>query len=106
MDDDFRISTCVAGCVATLYVAGELDAATAPDLDEQVRRLEAEHPSVTDIVVDLAGLDFIDSAGLSVLVAGHTRLRDRGASLCVTRPSPAARRVFAISGLDAVLTIV
>jgi len=86
-----------------LAVVGELDAATAPELAEALRGLTAG--SESQIVLDFAGLEFIDSAGLSVLVAAHGQLKDEGRQLVIDAARPAARRLFAISGLERVLTI-
>ena len=103
--DDFRIAITFDAGVATVGVAGDLDAATAPILDEGIRRLDADGAGPVDVVVNLADVPFIDSSGLSVLVATHKRLRDRGGSLAVEGPSATARRLFAIAGLDQVLVV-
>ncbi|HEX7166421.1 MAG TPA: STAS domain-containing protein [Acidimicrobiales bacterium] len=103
--DDFRVLTAIDGGVAVLRVTGELDAATAPTLDEYVRRVEAEQQVLDEIVVDIGDVTFIDSSGLSVLVAAHKRLRREDTGLVVANPSSQARRVFEIAGLHSVLTV-
>jgi anti-sigma B factor antagonist len=101
--DALHIETEVATSHVVVRVAGELDAATAAELDEAIRRASSD--SIREVVVDFAGLDFIDSSGLSVLVATHKRLGKAGAELRVVGLQPSVRRVFAIAGLDQVLTI-
>lgn len=103
--DDFRVLTAIDGGVAVLRVTGELDAATAPTLDEYVRRVEAEQRVLDEIVVDIGDVTFIDSSGLSVLVAAHKRLRRDETRLVVVNPTMQARRVFEIAGLHTVLTV-
>lgn len=98
------IHTAMDGPTALLRVEGELDAATAPTLDEALRRAAVEGASER-LVLDFRNLTFVDSAGLSVLVAAHKRLQREGAELVVSSPSAAVRRLFDIAGLDRVLTI-
>lgn len=60
-----------------LICAGELDATNA----EQIVDIIDEHlsnPAVTDVVADLAGLDFLGSAGLAALVSGRRHANELG----------------------------
>ena len=102
--DDFNLTTTVTKGVVTISVTGELDAATAPRLAEHVRQSEGDGSPDT-VVVDLGEVTFIDSSGLSALVAAHKRFRSRGVQFAVQAPSPPVRKLFSISGLDAVLSI-
>jgi anti-anti-sigma factor len=101
--DGFRIESSIDTRVAWLDVAGEVDAATAPVLDAKIT--EAVAAGVGEVVLRCGGLEFIDSSGLSVIVANHKRLRDRGRTLVIESPPVAARRLFEIAGLDRVLNV-
>ena len=92
-----------SGGVVRLAVAGEIDAVTAPLLAARLAEVSVE--GVAEVVLDFSGLEFIDSSGLSVLVVAHRRLRNAGAALVIEAPPSTARRVFAIAGLDRLLTI-
>jgi anti-anti-sigma factor len=74
---------------------GRLDTQTAPVLD---RRLESllESPSVTALLFDLAGLEYIGSAGLRVLARARKVLDARGGGLAVANLQPTVRTVFDI----------
>jgi anti-sigma B factor antagonist len=103
----FSISTSDRDGRAVVVVRGELDLATAPELDAVVtERLDAGQ----DVVVDLRELAFMDSTGLRVLVAAHTRVAgaDGGPSFLVVRPLPGAaiQRILAIAGVESVLDLV
>jgi stage II sporulation protein AA (anti-sigma F factor antagonist) len=98
------IHSAMDGPTALLRVEGELDAATAPVLDEALRRAAAEGAGER-VILDFANLTFVDSAGLSVLVAAHKRLQGEGTELVISAPSAAVRRLFAIAGIDRFLTI-
>jgi anti-sigma B factor antagonist len=91
------------GGTTRLIVAGELDGATAAFLSEQLRQLTAD--LVGDLTIDIGLITFIDSTGLSLLISLHKQLRASGRTLTVADPTPMARRLFEITGLDQVLTI-
>ena len=101
---DIATTASAGGCVVT--VRGDVDATTAPDL--RSRLLEALHgPDVTDVEVDLSSVTFLDSAGLTVLVAAHQAAQRAGRVLrirCGT--GRAVARPLAITGLGSVLTLV
>ena len=73
----FSISTSDRDGRAVVVIRGELDLATAPDLEAALpERLDAGQ----DVVVDLRELEFMDSTGLRVLVAAHARVEGRRSS--------------------------
>lgn len=81
--------------------AGELDLATADALEREL--LLAEKTDARVIEVDLAGLTFIDSAGVHML----TRAADRvGPRLRLLPGPPVVQRVFALAGVDGALPFV
>ncbi len=83
--------------VAVLHLHGELDAASASDLQFALDGLlEREVPRV---VVDLAGLRFCDSIGLSAFITTYTAVTRRGGWLRFVRPSPFLRRLIETVGL-------
>jgi anti-sigma B factor antagonist len=82
---------------ATVRVSGEIDASTAPTLAATLDRVIAA--GATAIAVDLGAVDFIDSTGLTTLIAARTQLDGRG-TLTVVSPSDAVRRLLDLTGLD------
>lgn len=85
-----------------VVLVGELDAHTAPEL---VGRLDPLPGDSGDITVDLAGLDFMDSSGLRVIVEAHQRAESSQRRLVVRRPSSTVVRLFEISGLSKHLAV-
>jgi anti-anti-sigma factor len=80
----------------TVAVDGELDFATAFDVE---MRLERAIRSADEVVVDLTNLEFIDSTGIRTLLEAHQAARRDGVTLRLL-PGPApVQRVFEISGL-------
>jgi anti-sigma B factor antagonist len=85
-------------------VFGEVDLNTVPELGQA---LEFGGNRVTRVVVDFAGVTFVDSSGLRVLVGSQQELAARGVSLRVVVPAKSVtRRVFEITDLVAALGIV
>jgi anti-anti-sigma factor len=92
------------GPQTTVSLAGELDPATAPDLSSRLLELAAD-PGVTSVVIDLAQVSFLDSAGLRVLVSANEALRARSADLVLRGPSPNVRRVLEVTGLTDLIAV-
>jgi anti-sigma B factor antagonist len=91
------------GPVTVVAVAGELDLGSAPRLrDAAVRRLLAGDRA---LVLDLRGLEFIDSTGLGTVVAVLKRARSLGADLRLVITRPRIADPFALTGIDGVLPI-
>ena len=88
---------------ATLVVLrGDLDLATAPDLRETLIEVIDDGAR---IVVDLEAVEFLDSAGLGILVGGLKRARTAGGELELVCSSHDVLKPLEITGLDRVFTI-
>lgn len=90
--------------VARLVLQGELDIATSPQAEAELRRLEGE--GAATIVLDLRGLTFMDSTGLRLLVAADARARESGHRLAIVRGPGPVHRVLEITGLHSRLDLV
>jgi anti-sigma B factor antagonist len=101
--EDFRISVRDENGASTVIVEGEVDVATAPALREELYRLIDR--GTKRIVVDLGGMDFIDSTGLGVFVGALKRSREGGGELELRSLKPAARKIFDITGLSSAFAI-
>ena len=84
---------------AEVAVRGELDPHTAPQLDDEIAGLLADG-EVTKLVLDLAGLDFIDSSGIRSLIRAQQTLADRGGGVVLRSPGPATKRLLEITHLE------
>jgi anti-sigma B factor antagonist len=85
------------GGTHTISPSGELDLATAPGLEAELLRVEATDAET--IVLDLSGLDFIDSTGIRLVVMADARSRADSDRLSLVRPSDGVFRVFVICGM-------
>lgn len=86
-----------------VWLRGELDMATAPELRDELGQLASEDPA--PVTIDLSDLTFIDSTGLSVLVGALKLLRQQGGDMVLRSPGPGTRKVLEITGLTEVFTI-
>jgi anti-anti-sigma factor len=92
------------GPTTVVSLGGDLDPATAPELDSLVGGLVLD-ATVERVVLDLSGLAFIDSSGLRVFVTAREALAQRGASLALRAPSPNTRRLLDITGLGEIISV-
>ena len=91
--------------VLRIALTGDLDVSTAPSVEERLIELEAgELPE--RLVLDLRGLRFIDSTGLSLLINAHSRGRKAGREVTIVSGTGAPRRILETTGLSGRLDIV
>jgi anti-sigma B factor antagonist len=81
-------------------VSGEIDAHTAPTLEAAMKELPAGV-----VTVDVAGVSFMDSSGLRVLLDAATRAREASGDLVIVHSTPGIARLVEISGLGGQLRL-
>jgi anti-anti-sigma factor len=94
----FRLQTTLMGNRAIIKLAGELDYVTAERLAEAYDR--TCHSTHARLVLDLADVTFVDSAGLRALLEIERRARERRLALETVSPPEDVRAVFRLSGVD------
>ena len=90
--------------VACVGLSGELDLSRALLLEQELRAVEGARPSA--IVIDLSGLDFVDSSGLARLIAARRRAERGGWRIVLVQGSEAVRRLLSMSALDRAFELV
>ena len=91
--------------VVLCTVVGELDVSSAPKLRQELVRAVSEADGPPRIVVDLAGVDFLDSTGLGVLLGGLKRVLAQDGALALARAEPQVRKVFEVTRVIEILPI-
>lgn len=101
MDDGFSTSVTRDGDAVLICVTGEIDVATCERLRDAI---EPHLGPRQTIILDLSGVEFMDSSSLSVLVQARGTLTADGGSLFLRNPSVAAHRLVTIAGLEDLLS--
>lgn len=78
-----------------VHVAGELDLATAPQLE---RALECALSRSLAVVLDLHDVTFLDTRGAMAIVTAGQRAREQGRHLVLLHGAPNVDRLFALTG--------
>ncbi len=81
---------------------GELDAFTV----SQFRQALAEMASSKQLLIDMSGIPFVDSAGLGALIGGIRRTRELGGEVAVACNRPTLIRLLRTTGFDRIVTVV
>jgi anti-sigma B factor antagonist len=91
------VCCCTDGGLAAawVHVAGELDIATAPQLERTLRETQQQARLV---VLDLRELTFMDSAAVHTIVTASINARQHGRRLVLLRGSPNVDRMFTLTG--------
>jgi anti-sigma B factor antagonist len=93
----------LSGQCVVLALEGRLDALTALELKEEIRRLV--EAGQAQLIVDLSGVPFIDSSGLAALVSGLKATRQAGGALKLAGLNEQARTVLRLTRLDRVFAL-
>jgi anti-sigma B factor antagonist len=101
---ELRLSHYERPYATVVAAAGELDLLTAPAFSAKINELVCRQPS--DIVVDLSEVQFMDSAGLQILLSAERRVTRRARRLTVICPAGPVRRVIELARLTDVLGLV
>ena len=88
------------GGATVVHVAGEVDLATAPRLEDALAGVESEV-----VVIDLSRCTFLDSAGIRTLVSAERRLSDEGRSLRIVSVDPGILRLLEITAVDSLIAV-
>ncbi|NND03346.1 MAG: STAS domain-containing protein [Acidimicrobiia bacterium] len=96
MSHQLSIDESTAGAHTVLAVTGEIDLATAPQLEARI----GSHPGDGNILLDLSDVAFMDSTGLRLLIGAHERAKNDGGTFAVVAPEGPVTKVLSITGVD------
>lgn len=98
-----RLSTRPGRECTVVEVAGDLDMATSPQLREGLQRiLDA---GTRNVVIDMAGVGFMDSSARGMLVVMFKAFRDGGGRLCLAAIQPRLRSILAVTSVDRAIDV-
>lgn len=88
---------------ATLRLAGEIDAYTAPQLKESFNSLMEQDSR--EIIVDLEKVTYMDSTGLGVFIGALKSAKEKDKQLKLVNIHERVFRLFQITGLDEIMDL-
>ena len=86
---------------ALFALGGRLDTTTAPELEKELREAL---PGVSELTLDFAGLEYISSAGLRVLLLAQKIMNKQG-GMKVTNVNETIAEIFEVTGFSDILTV-
>ena len=92
----FEVQTRDEGRVLVVAISGQLDSRTAPEFEKGLLKLLGERK--LEVLLDLAELEYVASAGLRVFVMVGKRLQAEGGRLALCALAPGVLKVLEISG--------
>jgi anti-anti-sigma factor len=104
VQSNFQIEVRRDDGATVLTVSGELDLASSPALREELDRADASGAEL--VILDLRGLVFMDSTGLSVVVKAHQRAADAGRRFAVVKGGKQVRRLLTLTGIGERLNLI
>ena len=93
-----RLSTRTRDASTVVALSGELDLATAQELDTYLDDVTTDDGP--RVVLDMSGLTFMDSTGIRILIRHHRQTEERGGRLAIAAPQPIVAKALKITGLD------
>ena len=103
MAERLAISAAIGLRHVVVAVAGELDAMTVQQFRDELMR---QVPATPRVVVDLSGLQFMDTSAIHVLVIVNNRVMAGGGLLVLAGAQPVVARVLSLAGADEVMPVV
>lgn len=88
----------------TIYLAGELDHHEARNTIHRIEELLDEYMP-RDCVLDMAGLSFMDSSGIAVIIRVSRRMKTLGGRAWIENPAKQPQRVIDAAGIDRLVPV-
>ena len=96
-----NIEKTMENCTALFALEGRLDTATAPELESE---LKASLDGVSELTLDFAGLEYISSAGLRVLLSAQ-KIMSGKSGMTIKNVNETIMEIFEVTGFTDILTI-
>ena len=98
-----EISESKQGNVTVVKAQGKLDSASSPELEKFLAGLIAK--GTRQIALNLAGLEYVSSAGLRVFLSAAKRLKQSQGKLALANLTPQVQQIFDIAGFNNILPV-
>jgi anti-anti-sigma factor len=97
-----RIEEKREGSKATVSLEGRLDTVTTPEV---TAALEGTLDGVSELILELSGLEYVSSAGLRLILTLHKQMNAKNGRLVVRNSTPGVRDVLEMTGFTDFLAL-
>jgi len=99
----YRLEVERVGQAAVARLSGSVSMDVSEELRDEL--IELIHEPVDTIVLEMSGLEFICSLGLSGIIAAHLHCRHHNRSIRLVAPAPAIRELLTVTRLTTLLPL-
>lgn len=96
------MTTLVKDDKMVIYLSGEIDHHTAREIREGIDRLIISHRPKT-FILDLEGIDFMDSSGLGLVLGRYKKIKETGADMYISNADDRTMRILKMAGVDKII---
>ncbi len=90
--------------ILIIKISGDIDHHSAKPLREEIDTNLYLYRAST-VILDLAGVDFMDSSGLGLILGRYTKINDLGGRLIIANPDDSVAKILALAGTEKLITI-
>lgn len=102
MADGLQINKEAVGDLLTVHIKGDLNVKTSPILEEELTKSIG---GVKELILDFAGVEYISSAGLRVLLATEKTMRRQQGKMKLLHVNAAVKEIIRLAGFLQVMHI-
>lgn len=102
---DYNVNIIFEDGVLTAFIKGEVDHHNAVAARRRIdRELEEKRPR--ELVLDLGGVNFMDSSGLGLILGRYSKASELGIAFAVCNPTPATMKILSLAGGERIINII
>lgn len=90
------------GTTLVVKLSGEIDQSCAGEIRREIDR-ELERRHIRNLILDFAGVTFMDSSGIGMILGRYKQIKARDGKMMMIRMQPQVDRVLELSGLKKII---
>lgn len=102
---DSNVDITVSDGVFTAFIKGEIDHHNAKSARRKIDR-EIETLRPREVILDLSGVNFMDSSGLGLILGRYNKATELGIAFSVSHPTPATMKILTLAGGERMINII